>query len=395
MKGEYLPKELQQLKIGKITLKTLAKQIGKSDSTVRIVVKYLKLDGYKIGEYTFYDKDQVKKIVDFINEKGENLTKFLREYTIMERYGVPNAMQNEEIKEKLKNSMLQKYGAESTFLVKEIKEKVQKTILEKYGVENVSSSEMVKEKRKQTCLERYGTEQFFASEYAINTRKNTNIKKYGVDNPSKTQEIIDKIKFVKLNQNPDAYKIEQEKREQTCLERYGNKIPLKTKKVKQKMIATNNKRYGHNSPMQNEEVRKKAIGKYLYDDKVFDSFPETAYYIWLSDNNKEFEYHPNCDFYYIYDGCQHQYIPDFRVEDKYIEIKGNQFFEKVNDEFDYSYMVCQYDRSLDEKYNVKYQYGLSIGVKFLYKKDYKVYEKYVESKFGKDFKKSIRIKRDK
>ena len=74
---------------------------------------------------------------------------------------------------------------------------------------------------------------------------------------------------------------------------------------------------------------------------------------------------------------------------------GNQFFEKVNCEFDYSYMICRYDRNLDEKYNAKYQYGLSIGVKFLYKKDYKVYEKYVESKFGKDFKKSIRIKRDK
>lgn len=161
MNGEYLPKELQQLKIGKITLKTLAKQIGKSDSTVRRVAKYLNSNGYKIGEYTFYDKDQVKEIVDFINEKGENLTKFLREDTNMKLYGVPNAMQNEEIQERLKNTMLNNYGVESSFMVKEIRDKAKKTIYERYGVENASSSELIKEKRKQTCLERYGTEQFF------------------------------------------------------------------------------------------------------------------------------------------------------------------------------------------------------------------------------------------
>lgn len=394
MNGEYLPKELQQLKIGKITLKTLAKQIGKSDSTVRRVAKYLNSNGYKIGEYTFYDKDQVKEIVDFINEKGENLTKFLREDTNMKLYGVPNAMQNEEIQERLKNTMLNNYGAESSFLVKEVRDKAKKTIYERYGVENASSSEIIKEKRKQTCLERYGAEQFFASEYSMVKRMETNIELYGVKNPFQRLDIINKLKTIRENKDIKELELEQEKRERTCLERYGNKIPLKTKEIKQKLLKTNNERYGHNSPMQNEEIRKKAYGKYIYDNLVFDSFPEVAYYIWLSDNNIEFEYQPKCDFCYEYNNEKHTYIPDFKVCDNFVEIKGNQFFEKVNGVFDYSHMICKYDRNLDEKYNAKYQYGLSVEVKFLYKKDYKIYEKYVESKFGKDFKNSIKIKKE-
>lgn len=37
-------------------------------------------------------------------------------------------------------------------------------------------------------------------------------------------------------------------------------------------------------------VQEKIHCHYFYDDKSFDSAPEIAYYIWLSDNAVKFEY---------------------------------------------------------------------------------------------------------
>ena len=46
-------------------------------------------------------------------------------------------------------------------------------------------------------------------------------------------------------------------------------------------------------PMQSAKFRKQTLGKkYLYDDISFDSADEVRMYIWLKDNNVEFEYQP-------------------------------------------------------------------------------------------------------
>lgn len=60
----------------------------------------------------------------------------------------------------------------------------------------------------------------------------------------------------------------------------------------------------------------------------FDSIYEIAYYIWLVDNNIRFKYEPDMSILYIFDGKQHWYMPDFIVEGKIIEIKGDHFFKE-------------------------------------------------------------------
>lgn len=87
----------------------------------------------------------------------------------LEKYGVENPMQREEIKNKFKNTMLEKYGMDSPLKNKEIlqkalknidyaqkTEKAKKTCLIKYGADNPAKNKEIIEKAKKTCLKKYG-----------------------------------------------------------------------------------------------------------------------------------------------------------------------------------------------------------------------------------------------
>ena len=58
-------------------------------------------------------------------------------------------------KHSMKISMLEKYGVENPSQSEELKRKRTKTMLEKYGVENYSQTEEYKKKTKKTSLEKY------------------------------------------------------------------------------------------------------------------------------------------------------------------------------------------------------------------------------------------------
>ena len=55
--------------------------------------------------------------------------------TMLEKYGVEHASQNEEIRNKIKQGFIDKYGLDNPSKVEEIKNKQKKTNLERYGVE--------------------------------------------------------------------------------------------------------------------------------------------------------------------------------------------------------------------------------------------------------------------
>jgi hypothetical protein len=146
-----------------------------------------------------------KKCV-FINRK----TKTIR--TCLEKYGVENPSQSEDIK-LIKTETTQKnYGVDNPFQSKLIMDKAKETCLEKYGVENPTQSNTIKEKTKQTNLERYGT-----------------------DYPQRLDSTKDKIK-------------------KTNIQRYGVEFTLQSKEVREKAVQTNLKKYGVENPAQNQEV---------------------------------------------------------------------------------------------------------------------------------------------
>ena len=131
--------------------------------------------------------------------------------------------------------------------------------------------------------------------------------------------------------------------------------------------------------MQDPEVRKKAASCYSFDRVEFDSKAELCYYIWLTDNGIEFTYQPNARFKYTFEGKDHFYHPDFIVEGRYVEIKGDHFFKEDGT------MRNSWDSSLDGLYEAKHQCMLQNNVKILNSEDYNMFVSYVANAYGSDF----------
>lgn len=236
-------------------------------------------------------------------------------------------------------------------------EKREHTTMQKYGSKNIRNSDHYVKKTKLTKIARYNDENYNNRSKA----KETCLKKYGVENPFQSDEVKNKIK-------------------QTNLVKYGVENILKLNSTIEKIKSTNLQRYGYEWPQQNPDIRKKQQYKYTFDNKKFDSSWELTYYIWLKDNNIQFEYQPNVHFSYMFNNKQHIYCPDFLVNNEFVEVKGLQFFEDCNPSHK---MINPYDKSQDELYEAKHQCMLTNNVKILTNID--KYENYVIEKYTNDF----------
>jgi hypothetical protein len=76
--------------------------------------------------------------------------------TNQQKYGVDYPTQLEEVKAKIKKSLIETYGEDNPMRVESVKEQHKNSILEKYGVENISQSVIIKEKKKKHFIEKYG-----------------------------------------------------------------------------------------------------------------------------------------------------------------------------------------------------------------------------------------------
>ena len=170
--------------------------------------------------------------------------------TCFKKYGVENASQLKEIKDKIKRSCLEHFGTENPSQSKEIQEKKIQTSLKKYGVYHPSQSKEIKEKHIITCKDKYGVENQFQSEEIKDKIKQTYIEKYGVENPSQSKQVKEKKKQTSLKhygvENPNQSEEVKEKIKQTCLEKYGTEYSLQSKEVKEKSKLACIKKYGVN-----------------------------------------------------------------------------------------------------------------------------------------------------
>ena len=183
----------------------------------------------------------------------------------------------------------------------------------------------------------------------------------------------------------------KEKSRKSKFQKYGDEYWLNPEKRKE----TTKKRFGCENCMQNHEIFKKTKKRYYYKNITFDSIPEICYYIWLKDNNIEFEYQPDIDFTYEYNNELHHYNPDFKVGVEFIEIKGLHFFENKNSN---GKMINPYGRKdgpeivkfRDELMEAKHQCMIKNCVKII--TDYSYYIKYVKTKYGKSIFKTFKNK---
>lgn len=249
------------------------------------------------------------------------------------------------IQNKIKNTNLERYGVEHAAQNEEIKKKTKQINLEKYGTVCASQSEQVKNKIRHTNLERYGVENYAKTKECLKKMKTTCIEKYGVDNYSKTDEFGNKYKNTMLNN-------------------YGVEHYSKTVEYKIKSKTTNLKRYGFESYAQTSDFSKYHKKRVKYDGLTFDSSWEVIVYQYCKRYNKEFEYQPNVKLEYEYNGKKHYYQPDFLIEGKLYEVKGDHFFDGDK-------MINPYNTFINEQMELKHQCMIKNNVTILRRDDIK------------------------
>ena len=232
---------------------------------------------------------------------------------------------------------------------------VQLQYLKKYGVLNNSSLKSNKEKIHQTFLNKTKKEK----EQIIKKREQTLIQKYGVTNPTYLS-----------NHNL--------KTQQTCLKKYGVKNPSQNKEIRDKQKQTSLKKYGKTVFANTLKGQQSRRSRYFYDNQSFDSKPEICFYLYCKDFNLNIK---RCSkaFEYKYNSKIYSYFPDFEIDGKFYEIKGDQFLTEDGK------WQNPFNHTLDELFEEKRQCALKNNVTILYEKDYQKYIDYIKEKYGRNY----------
>ena len=256
--------------------------------------------------------------------------------TNIKRYGGISPMHSMDVLKKLKNTMLERYGVDNPSYITDVLEKRKETNMRHRGVACPFQSDEVREKIRNTCLKRYGGVNGSCSEQWREKTKRTCLEKYGVEHALQSKEVRDKGK-------------------QTCLDRYGVEYAQQSTMVRNKVRNTFLTKYGVENYSQTSEFHKKAHKRYSnpkYPDMTFGSSWEFLVYDFLLENRIDFEYQPAISLPYDYEGTHHTYHPDFLVNGKLYEVKGDNFF-RINESTGREEMFCPYrdEDWTDEKYD--------------------------------------------
>jgi len=142
----------------------------------------------------------------FFNKAGSACHKECR---IEEMKQQKSPFSNPLVRERAKQTNLKRYGSEIAQKNKNVAKQISKgrkkaqssietTNIEKYGYPNVFQNENIKQKSKQTVQSKYGVDHPQQSIIVQEKTKATNIEKYGVDNPWKSPEIIEQRRLTNL-----------------------------------------------------------------------------------------------------------------------------------------------------------------------------------------------------
>lgn len=274
------------------------------------------------------------------------------------------------------SSMTKKYGAN---YMEVFHAKATDAIIQKYG----SYSNMYKQAtpcREHTMLERYGVLSPASIDGHGEKCANTKQARYGsatYNNRSKAAETL----ISQYGSIEQYYQHVSQQSNETKIKRYGTHTYNNREKARTTSIA----KYGVPIPIQNKMIGDKAHYKYTYQGIKFDSSYDLSYYIWLTDHKYRFEYRPNIQFDYYYDGNLHKYNPDFRVDGELVELKGRHFFKDKDPSKE---MVNPYNHNMDGLYEAKHQCMIRNQVKIIV--DCSEYETYVANTYGKDYIASFR-----
>lgn len=157
----------------------IEKRKGKGKRFIRVLILLCAVCNKEFERiYRKSDADQPDKLhfcnkecVDNAAKNSEILHK-KKQKTCMNLFGTENAFQNEDIKEKIKQTSIEKYGYSHYRMSSKMKNSYKESMTKNFGVENVFQLESVKEKIRNTCLE-----------------------KFNVDNPMKSESVVSKFDY--------------------------------------------------------------------------------------------------------------------------------------------------------------------------------------------------------
>jgi hypothetical protein len=251
------------------------------------------------------------------------------ELTNIVKYGFGNVFQNENIKNKSKNTIKEKYGVENVSYVPEIVEKIKINVNKTYS-ENLKE---IKEKIKKTNIIKYGVEDPNQEEWLKEKIKNIIQEKYHVNNIMELPEIKEKIKKITKERYGDENYRNIEQTKKTNLERYGFKTPLQNEDVKNKIKQTRKERYGFEFISQNEEIFNNILKSGLKIKQhecglYYQGTYEKDFIDFCIINKIEILKSPT--FLYKYQDINRKYYPDFIIPHLklIIEIKSTYWLNK-------------------------------------------------------------------
>jgi hypothetical protein len=152
-------------------------------------------------------------------------------------------------KVKIVNTNLEKFGCKNAMQNKDVRETQKLTMLSKYGVEHNSQSEIIKQQKKDKSISKYGVEYVLQSPTIRKQIVETNKIRYGAENPQQNKEIHTKTT-------------------ETNLEKYGAMYLFSLEEFKEKSRQTNLRKYGAIHHLQNAEYAEKHM-KAAYKTKQY------------------------------------------------------------------------------------------------------------------------------
>jgi hypothetical protein len=199
------------------TIKKIIDENGLDTFIIRKIRTFETADEAYNYETRFLQKVNARKHPKFYNGHNNDFSdKFLNIKDIMvEKYGVENASQLEEVKQKKKKTTMSNHGVENPFQLKHVREKVKSNNIEKYGVEYLLCSAEFKEKSTNTLVQRYGVENPFQLDHVRENRDKAMLEKYGTTCSLEIPEI-------------------REKAESTMETRYGYKYSSQVPEIKER-----------------------------------------------------------------------------------------------------------------------------------------------------------------
>ena len=132
-------------------------------------------------------------------------TKQKAKETLRQHYGVDHPMQSPEIKDKLISYFNDTYGVSNPSKLPEVQKKIRLTMNERYGVDYYPQSDQFAEQVRNTCLDRYGVNNTSKLPENVKKREQTMLDRYGVANPSRSYELMAKIKSHRRESDYDTF----------------------------------------------------------------------------------------------------------------------------------------------------------------------------------------------